>query len=524
MANLQVGVAGNGTVTVGAGASVHSPASNTLTLGTNGDERVRIDSSGRLLLGTTTPGATQCDTFTLETSGHTGVTLFSGTSNRGTIAFGDGRSGNAQYRGVIMYDHSDDSMRFNTADAERLRIDASGDIGLGESAPNKSGYGSPVVSIGYNTSNNYSVLELLGNKTSDASISTIVGYNVGGSSRVAAINFLRSGANNSGAITFETYASGSAAERMRITSAGLVNIGGAAVSQSRSLNIGSNAEANLAIETHNDATSETANIRFYKSGNTGASPQVVETDDNIAQLQAYGYDGTDYACSAAAIKFSVDGAPGSNDMPGKIILATTADGASSPTERIRLTCEGRLLVGATAPGTFSGDPVDHRFDQKTNDAYTVNITAANTAKRGLSIYYPAGGTADPAIGFRVDSSWKFILRGDGDCENANNSYGSISDIALKENIVDANSQWNDIKNIKIRNYNFKASTGQQTHTQIGVIAQELETVSPKLVKVSEDDMKTVSYSVLYLKAVKALQEAMAKIEVLETKVAALESA
>ena len=48
MANLQVGVAGNGTVTVGAGASVHSPASNVLTLGTNGDERLRLDSSGNL--------------------------------------------------------------------------------------------------------------------------------------------------------------------------------------------------------------------------------------------------------------------------------------------------------------------------------------------------------------------------------------------------------------------------------------------------------------------------------------------
>ena len=52
MANLQVGVAGNGTVTVGAGASVHSPASNTLTLGSNNDERLRIDSSGRILIGT----------------------------------------------------------------------------------------------------------------------------------------------------------------------------------------------------------------------------------------------------------------------------------------------------------------------------------------------------------------------------------------------------------------------------------------------------------------------------------------
>ena len=106
-----------------------------------------------------------------------------------------------------------------------------------------------------------------------------------------------------GRLVFLTTADGASTEteRMRIDSSGRVNIGGAAVSQTRSLNIGSNAEANLAIETHNDATSETANIRFYKSGNTGASPQVVETNDNIAQIQAYGYDGTDYACSAASI-------------------------------------------------------------------------------------------------------------------------------------------------------------------------------------------------------------------------------
>ena len=50
MANLQVGVAGNGTVTVGAGASVHSPANNTLTLGTNNSERIRITSGGALKL------------------------------------------------------------------------------------------------------------------------------------------------------------------------------------------------------------------------------------------------------------------------------------------------------------------------------------------------------------------------------------------------------------------------------------------------------------------------------------------
>jgi hypothetical protein len=54
----------------------------------------------------------------------------------------------------------------------------------------------------------------------------------------------------------------------------------------------------------------------------------------------------------------------------------------------------------------------------------------------------------------------------------------ISDIKLKENIVDANSQWDDLKALQVRNYNFKEG---QTHTQIGLVAQEVELVSPGLV-------------------------------------------
>ena len=156
--------------------------------------------------------------------------------------------------------------------------------------------------------------------------------------------------SNAGSLLFQTSGS-SYSTKLEITAAGLVNIGGAAVSQSRSLNIGSNAEANLAIETHNDATSETANIRFYKSGNTGASPQVVETDDNIAQLIAYGHDGTDYANAAASIKMSVDGAPSGNDMPGKIIFSTNAGGTST-TERLRLTSSGDVSISSN--GTIHG--------------------------------------------------------------------------------------------------------------------------------------------------------------------------
>jgi hypothetical protein len=120
----------------------------------------------------------------------------------------------------------------------------------------------------------------------------------------------------------------------------------------------------------------------------------------------------------------------------------------------------------------------------------------------------------------------FAVYTNGNVQNTNNSYGAISDIKLKENIVDANSQWSDLKALQVRNYNFKEG---QTHTQIGLVAQEVELVSPGLVSESPDrdedgnDLgtvtKSVNYSVLYMKAVKALQEAMERIETLEGMVA-----
>ena len=128
----------------------------------------------------------------------------------------------------------------------------------------------------------------------------------------------------------------------------------------------------------------------------------------------------------------------------------------------------------------------------------------------------------------------FLIRTNGDCDSASGSYGSISDVKLKENIVDAKSQWDDIKNLRIRNFNFKDNPSQK---MLGLVAQEVETVCPNLVKEVKDQnitssssgdeettTKSVKTSILYMKAIKALQEAIAKIETLETKVAALEAA
>ena len=140
------------------------------------------------------------------------------------------------------------------------------------------------------------------------------------------------------------------------------------------------------------------------------------------------------------------------------------------------------------------------------------------------------------------------------------TYAAISDERIKDNITDANSQWDDIKAMRFVNYQRKDDILQygkeDAKVQLGLIGQELEKISPNLVRQVEpnasdirhsselgtlyqegddipedkkvgdvkevkDKVKGVAYSILYMKAVKALQEAMTRIETLEAEVKAL---
>jgi hypothetical protein len=146
----------------------------------------------------------------------------------------------------------------------------------------------------------------------------------------------------------------------------------------------------------------------------------------------------------------------------------------------------------------------------------------------------------------------FLVLGNGNVQNLNNSYAGTSDLKLKENIVDANSQWEDIKALQVKNYSLKIDN-LDSPNQLGVIAQDLEAsgMGGLVTDMSdteevldmdwvatesetEDDRptkhvdlgtttKSVKYSVLYMKAVKALQEAMTRIESLETRIEVLEA-
>ena len=87
-----------------------------------GTTQVRIDSSGRLLIGTTTEGAANADDFTVSSSGDTGITIRSGATNNGSIYFSDATSGIGEYAGQIDYDHNNNSLNFYADNDQCLRL------------------------------------------------------------------------------------------------------------------------------------------------------------------------------------------------------------------------------------------------------------------------------------------------------------------------------------------------------------------------------------------------------------------
>ena len=134
---------------------------------------------------------------------------------------------------------------------------------------------------------------------------------------------------------------------------------------------------------------------------------------------------------------------------------------------------------------------------------------------------------------------KSEIEENGDFMSATNSYTATSDERLKENIVAASSQWDDIKALQFKNYSM-IDAELDAPNMLGVMAQDLQAsgmggLVKQTFKTNGDDEPvldadgnqeeylSVKYSVIYMKAIKALQEAMTKIETLETKVAALEA-
>ena len=114
---------------------------------------------------------------------------------------------------------------------------------------------------------------------------------------------------------------------------------------------GSNDNYALSIVSNYAGGTNGAQVILAKSGGSNVGDNTLVSDGNtIGQITFQGADGTDFV-EAAKISAEVNGTPGANDMPGCLVFSTTADGAATSTERIRINSAGRLLVGTSAaPG------------------------------------------------------------------------------------------------------------------------------------------------------------------------------
>ena len=115
----------------------NNDANTTIEFHVDGSERMRIDSSGNVGIGTNTPSSYNSimDDLVIAGSGDSGITIASGTTSEGSIAFADGTSGADTYRGWINYNHNSNFLRFATDATERMRIDSSGNVGIGTTSP-----------------------------------------------------------------------------------------------------------------------------------------------------------------------------------------------------------------------------------------------------------------------------------------------------------------------------------------------------------------------------------------------------
>jgi hypothetical protein len=226
---------------------------------------------------------------------------------------------------------------FNTAVTERMRINRLGNVGIGNTGPSVAleiGAATGAAQVDANVLRvNRSVTGQYAEFSAALGAATINGVNGSG----GGVRFL-----------------GDGTERARIDTSGRLLVGtstsvGTGTATGASIQI--NSSSGLVVR-RNSADTGPSNITFGKSRNaTDGSYTIVNSGDGIGSLRFAADDGTDMLSLAATIEAFVDGTPGANDMPGRLVFSTTAGGASSPTERMRINNAGAIFfpgIGTTA--------------------------------------------------------------------------------------------------------------------------------------------------------------------------------
>jgi hypothetical protein len=296
------------------------------------------------------------------------------------------------------------------------------------------------------------------------------------------------------------------AEAMRLDSSGRLLVGtstarqtgGGFTAQSQVEGAGTISASSFTITSNRSADDLGPRLNFARSkGGALGSNTIVDADAEYGGIYFFGADGTDTDSIGAQISAYVDGTPGANDMPGRIVLATTADGASSPTERMRISSAGDVFL------------------RQAGGAERVYFTSAGSASIGPSAYAASSTTlyiGNAAIQVTSDQRLKRDI--------ANTALDAAEELK-KLRVVDFT--WDDPSDTSFNNKNAR---GRWT----GILAQELVEVFPFAVNAprKEEDLSvdydsketwTVNQDQLVPVLVKAFQQAMERIETLEGMVA-----
>ncbi len=105
-------------------------------------------------------------------------------------------------------------------------------------------------------------------------------------------------------------------------------------------------EIGFSSGSHNDTAKSGPSMLGYRSRGTEAAPTIVQSGDELLEISGLGYDGTDYA-TAAKIIMQIDGTPGTDDMPGRILFSVSPDGSEIAGEVLRIESDGTLSVQGT---------------------------------------------------------------------------------------------------------------------------------------------------------------------------------
>jgi len=292
-------------------------SSGQVAIAGDGNDTIIGTTSGNVGIGTATPSSFNAAADNLvvgTTSGNNGITIVGGTTGVSSIYMADGTTGNAAYRGYIEYRHADDAMVFGTSASERMRIDSSGNVGIGTSSPAKR-------------------LDVIGTGDSQFRVGSAAAtsYDIG---RVNANGLLQFYGNQSGANGF--IFTGADGERMRIDSSGNVGIGITNPSQ-KLIVIGNIANTGRLIP--NTSSTGTVNLlEFSQGGARGAGNNWgMFWSDNTGETNAALWASYTGGNNAAALVFGTNAGVGGSS------------GIASTTERMRISSGGNVGIGTSNP-------------------------------------------------------------------------------------------------------------------------------------------------------------------------------